>query len=127
MACEIVGPLTLEVAAGAVEEHQVRPQAAQIPQALVEPHLERVLGRDQAIEGAIPGVQLAVMHLDAAAGVPIRQEASALAIADKVGLQPACQAVLAARCSQSIGDQHQSSIVKPHRRNSISRFRILLM
>src|SRR5262249_58835211 len=43
---------------------------------------------------------------------------AAIAIANKVCLQPARQAVLAARCSQSIGDQHQSAVAQ--RRRSVS-------
>src|SRR5262245_29556945 len=112
MVREILRPLALEVAAGDVEQHQVRPQAEQVPQALVKPDLDGGLGRDQAIEGAIPGIQLLMMDLDAAARVPVGPEAPAAAIADEVGLQPAGQTVLAARLNQPIGQQHESPIAK---------------
>src|SRR5207247_8513999 len=97
----------IEIATSTYEQHQIRLQAKQIAQALIETYLDLALGRDQAIQGAIPGTQLAKVHFDALVGMPVRQEASALAIADEVGLQPAGQAMLAGRTTEPIGQQHE--------------------
>src|SRR5262249_22981768 len=67
-------------------------------------------GRDQAIQRAIPGTQLAKVDLDPLVGMPVRQEAPALAIANEVGLQPAGQTVLAGRTNESIGQQHEGAV-----------------
>jgi len=44
---------------------------------------------------------------------PRRHPTAAIAIAHEVSLQPARQPVLAARCDQPIGDQHQGAIAQP--------------
>jgi hypothetical protein len=74
----------------------------------------------QLVERAIPLLELA--HLDphprrpTGEALPIiaprRNKTAAIAIADKIGLQPARQSVLAARCGQPIGDQHQGAIAQ---------------
>ena len=42
--------------------------------------------------------------------VPMGDEASALAVADEVGLEPAGQAMLAGRGDESVGDEHEGAV-----------------
>src|SRR4051794_26858296 len=86
---ELVRARALEVGTGDVVEHQVGLEAEEVAEAVVERHFDRVLGRVELIEGAIPGVELAGMDADPAAPVPVGEEASARAVADEVGLEPA--------------------------------------
>src|SRR4051812_19806223 len=77
---------------------------------MVERHFDLVLGPEELIEGAVPGVELAGMDADAAVLVPVGDEASALAVADEVGLEPAGQAVLTGRCDEPVGDEHEGTV-----------------
>jgi hypothetical protein len=100
----------LEVGAGDVVEHQVGLEAEEVAEAVVERHFDLVLGRVELIEGAVPGVELAGMDADPAALVPMGNEASALAVADEVGLEPAGEAVLTGRGDEPIGDEHEGAV-----------------
>jgi hypothetical protein len=73
-------------------------------------HLDLLLDGDETIKRAIPGIELAVMHLHAATPMPVRHEASALPIANEIGFQPARQTMLAAWTDEPIGNQHESAI-----------------
>src|SRR5271166_5832999 len=85
---EILRTRALEVGTGDVVEHQVGLEAEEVAEAVVERHFDLVLGRVELIEGAVPGVELAGMDVDPPALVPVGDEASALAVADEVGLEP---------------------------------------
>ena len=77
---------------------------------MVERHFDLVLGRVELIEGAVPGVELAGMDADPPALVPVGDEASALAVADEVGLEPAGEAVLTGRGDEPVGDEHEGAV-----------------
>src|SRR5262249_49427217 len=94
---EAIRPGALEIGAGDVVEDQVRLEAEEVAEAMIQRHFDAVLGLEELIEGAIPGVELAGMDADPAAAVPMGEEAAAPAVADEVGLEPAGQAVLAGR------------------------------
>ena len=104
------GPGALEVGTGDVVEHQVGLEAEEVAEAVVERHFDLVLGRVELIEGAVPGVELAGMDADPPALVPVGDEASALAVADEVGLEPAGEAVLAGRRDEPVGDEHEGAV-----------------
>jgi len=67
-------------------------------------------GRVELVEGAVPSVELPGVDADPAALVPVGNEASALAIADEVGLEPAGQAVLAGRGDEPVGNEHEGAV-----------------
>src|SRR5271168_4853958 len=90
----------LEVGAGDVVEHQVGLEAEEVAEAVIERHLDLVLGVVELVEGAVPGVELAGMDADPAAFVPVRDEASSFAIADEIGLEPPGEAMLAGRSDE---------------------------
>jgi hypothetical protein len=77
-------------------------------------------GLQQLIERSIPLLELAQRnpHPRRPAGdalgivAPFGQPSPAMAIAHEVGLKPPRQAMFAARCGQSIDDQHQSAITQ---------------
>ena len=50
------------------------------------------------------------MDADPAALVPVGDEASALAVADEVGLEPAGEAVLTGRGDEPVGDEHEGAV-----------------
>ena len=50
------------------------------------------------------------MDADPAASVPVGDEATALAIADEVGFEPAGEAVLAGRSDEPVGDEHEGAV-----------------
>ncbi len=77
---------------------------------MVERHFDAVLGRVELVEGAVPGVELAGMDADPSALSPVGDEASSLAIADEVGLEPAGQTVLAGGGDEPVGDEHESAV-----------------
>src|SRR5512135_1531246 len=93
----LVGNLFLSdcLGTGDVVEHQVGLEAEEVAEAVVERHFDPVFGGVELVEGAVPGVELSGMDADPPALVPVRDEASALAVADEVGLEPAGEAVLA--------------------------------
>jgi hypothetical protein len=64
----------------------------------------------ELIEGAVPGVELAGMNADPATTVPVGEEASALAIADEIGLEPAGEPVLTGGSDESVGDEHEDAV-----------------
>ena len=64
----------------------------------------------ELVEGAVPGVELTGMDADPAAVVPMGDEASALAVADEVGLEPSGQAMLTGRGDEPVGDQHEGAV-----------------
>ena len=73
-------------------------------------HFDLALGRVELIEGAVPGVELAGMDADPPALVPVGDEASALAVADEVGLEPAGEPVLTGRGDEPVGDEHKGAV-----------------
>src|SRR5271166_173455 len=74
---------TLEVGAGDVVEHQVRLEAEEVTEAVIEGQLDLFLGVQELIERAVPGFQLAEVNADPFTLMPIRQEPSALAVANE--------------------------------------------
>ena len=74
----------------------------------------------QLIERAVPLLELACLDFHAwrptqlarALVAPGGKPAPTVAVAHEVGLQPACQPVLAARRSEPIGDQHHRAIAR---------------
>src|SRR5262249_54853225 len=107
---ELVRPRALEIGTGDVVEHQLGLEAEEVAEAVVERHFDRLLGRAELIEGAIPGVELARMDADPAALVPLGDEASALAVADEVGLEPAGEPMLTGRRDEPVGDEHEGAV-----------------
>ncbi len=85
-------------------------QTEQVTQSLVESHFKLVLGGDQAIKSAIPGFELAEVHLHPTSLMPVRHEPAATPVADEIGFQPTGQAVFTARADQSVGQQHEGAI-----------------
>ena len=107
---EVGRPGPLEVGAGDVVEDQVGLEAEEVAEAVIQRHLDSVLGPEELVEGAVPGVELAGMDADAAAAVPMGEEAAALAVADEVGLEPAGQAMLTGRGDEPVGDQREGAV-----------------
>jgi hypothetical protein len=107
---EIHWPCALEVGAGDVVEDQFGLETEEVAKAVIEGHFDPVLGGAELIERAIPGVQLPGMDADPSAGVPMGDEAPALAIADEVGLEPAGEPVFAGRSDESIGDKDEGTV-----------------
>src|SRR5262249_30205659 len=93
-----------------VVEDQVRLEAEEVAEAMVEGHFDPVFGREELVEGAVPGVELAGMDADPVALVPMGEKTSALAVADEVGLEPAGQAMLTGGCDQPVGDEHEGAV-----------------
>jgi len=95
------GPL--EVGAGDVIEHQIRLEAEEVPETIIERYFDLVFGSIELIERAVPRLQLTRMDADSAVGVPIGSESSALAITEEVRFKPAGQVVLAGGPDESVG------------------------
>ena len=116
-------PLALEIGRGQVVEHHVDLQREQVPQSEKKCVLDLRLALEQLIERAVPLLELTRLdpHPWRPAGLarkivaPCGQPATAVAIADEVGLQPPRQAMFAARRGEPIGDQHQSAIAQRRR------------
>ena len=106
----VVRPGPLEIRAGDIVEDQVGLETEEIAEAVVERYFDPVLGRVELVEGAVPGVELAGMDTDAAALVPVGDEASPRAVADEVGLEPAGEPVLAGRGDEPVGDEHEGAV-----------------
>ena len=107
---EVVRAGTLEIGAGHIVEDQLGLEAEAIAEAVVQGHLDAIFGRQELIEGAIPGVELAGMNADPSAVVPMRNEATTFAVADEVGLEPAGQPMLTGRCDEPVGDEHEGAV-----------------
>src|SRR5512135_3543883 len=107
---EVVWAGALEVGTGDVVEDQLGLEAEEVAEAVVECHFDPVLGREELVEGAVPGVELAGMDADPAALVPVEDEASALTVADEVGLEPGGEPVLAGGRDEPVGDEHEGAI-----------------
>src|SRR5512142_3085959 len=107
---EIVRPCALEVGTRDVVEHQVGLEAEEVAEAAVKSHFDAILGRVKLVEGAVPGVELAGMHANPPALVPVGDEASSLAIADEVGLEPAGEPVFTGGCDEPVGDEHEGAV-----------------
>ena len=101
---EIGRPGALEIGAGDVIEHQVRLEAEQVAEVMIEGHLDLFLGGHELIEGAVPGLELLEVDPDSLVLVPIGNEPAAPAIAEEVSLQPAGQAMFAGGADEPIGD-----------------------
>ena len=91
---EVVRPGALEIGTGDVVEDQVGLEAEEVAEAVVQGHFDAVLGPDELVEGAIPGVELTGMDADPSAWVPMGDEPSALTVTDEVGLEPSGEAML---------------------------------
>ena len=107
---EVGRPGPLEIGAGDVVEDQVGLEAEEVAEAVIQRHFDAVLGPEELVEGAVPGVELAGMDADAAAAVPMGEEASALPVADEVGLEPAGQPMLTGRGDEPVGDQREGAV-----------------
>ena len=107
---EVVWARALEVRTGDVVEHQLGLEAEEVAEAVVERHFDAVFGRVELVEGAVPGVELAGMNADPPALVPVGDEASALAVTDEVGFEPAGEAVLAGGGDEPVGDEHEGAV-----------------
>src|SRR4051812_48627764 len=107
---EVVRAGALEVGAGDVVKDQLGLEAEEVAEAVVEGDFDPVLGREELVEGAVPGVELAGMDADPAALVPVGNEASPLAVADEVGLQPARERVLAGWGDEPVGDEDEGAV-----------------
>src|SRR5512135_3502062 len=107
---EVVWAGALEVGTGDVVEDQLGLEAEEVAEAVVECHFDPVLGREELVEGAVPGVELAGMDADPAALVPVEDEASALTVADEVGLEPGGEPVLAGRGDEPVGHEHEGAV-----------------
>src|SRR5262249_22255580 len=105
-------PGALEVRAGDIVKDQIRLEAEEIPEPVVERLLDPLLGLGELIECAIPGLELAGMDPHPLALVPVRAEAAPQTIADEVRREPTGQSMFAGGTDQSIGDQHKGSIRK---------------
>ena len=109
---EVVRAGALEVGAGDVVEDQIGLEAEEVAEAVIQRHFDLVLGLEELVEGAVPGIELAGMDADPSAAVPMGDEPSALAVADEVGLEPAGQAMLTGRGDEPVGDQHEGAVGK---------------
>ena len=109
---EVLRSRSLEVGTCDVVQHQVRLQAEQVAQTMVERDLDLGLRLDEHVQRAIPRAELTMMHLHASLLLPVRHEASPLPIAHEVGLQPTRQAVLAGRPNQAVGQQDERALGK---------------
>ena len=107
---EVARPGALEVGTGDVVEDQVGLEAEEVAEAVIQRHFDAVLGLEELVEGAIPGVELTGMDADPAALVPMGDEASALAVADEVGFEPAGQSMLTGRGDEPVGDQREGAV-----------------
>jgi hypothetical protein len=96
--------------AGDVVQDQVRLEAEEVAELVIERLFDPLLGSVQLIECAIPGRELAGVHPDPLALVPVRHEATTRAIANEVGLQPAGEPLFAGGTDQPIGDEHKRSV-----------------
>ncbi len=103
-------PGPLEVGAGDVVKHQIRLEAEQVAEVVIQGQLDLLLGGDELIQRAVSTLELLEMDLDPLVLVPARHEAPALSVADEDGLQPAGQAVFTGRADQAIGDQHERPV-----------------
>src|SRR3954451_10514555 len=93
-----------------MSKDQLGLEAEEVAEAVVEGDFDPALGREELVEGAVPGVELAGMDADPAAPVRVGEEASALAVADEVGLEPAGEPVLAGRGDEPVGDEHEGAV-----------------
>src|SRR4051812_28480159 len=107
---EVVRAGTLEVGAGDVVQDHVRLEAEEVAGPVEQRDFDAFFGRVELVEGAVPSVELPGVDADSAALVPVGNEASALAIADEVGLEPAGQAVLAGRGDEPVGNEHEGAV-----------------
>ena len=105
--------LAAKVGAGQIVEDQVHLHAEQITHPRIQRIFDLLLDREQAVQRAIPAVQLSILDLDPSllgdllGRQPIRRPAFPPSVADEGVLQPPGQSVLAARLAQTIGDQDE--------------------
>jgi hypothetical protein len=99
-----------EVGTGDVIKDHVGLEAEEVAEPVVEGHLDLVLGGVELVEGAVPGVELSGMDADPFSLMPVGDEASALAIADEVGLEPAGQAMLTPGGDEPVGHEHEGAV-----------------
>src|SRR5262249_52515009 len=71
---EADGPGALEVGTGDVIEHQLRLEAEPVAEAMIEGHLDLLLGGYELIEGAVPGLELLEGDPDSLVLVPVGHE-----------------------------------------------------
>ena len=77
---------------------------------MIQRHFDAVLGPEELVEGAVPGIELTGMDADPAALVPMGDEPSAHSVADEVGLEPAGQAMFTGRGDEPVGDQREGAV-----------------
>jgi len=77
---------------------------------VIKRHLDAVFGLVELIESTVPGIELTGMDADPLALVPVGEEASSLAIADEVGLEPAGKPVLAGGGDEPVGDEYEGAV-----------------
>ena len=65
---EVVRPGALEVGTGDVVEDQIGLEAEEVAEAVIQRHFDAILGPEELVEGAVPGVELAGMDADPAGG-----------------------------------------------------------
>jgi hypothetical protein len=107
---EVVRAGALEIRAGQIVEDQVGFETEEIAEAVVQGHFDAIFSRVELVEGAVPGVELARMDADPSALVPVGNEATAPAVADEVGLEPAGEPMLAGRRDEPVGDEDEGAV-----------------
>jgi hypothetical protein len=77
---------------------------------VVERDFDLVLGGDELVEGAIPGVELTGMDADPSSAVPVGEKASSLSVADEVGFEPSGEAMLTGGSDEAVGDEDEGAV-----------------
>ena len=107
---QVVRPGALEVGTGDVVEDQIGLETEEVAEAVIQRHFDPVLGPEELVEGAVPGIELTGMDADPAALVPMGEEPSALSVADEVGLEPAGQPMFTGRGDEPVSDQREGAV-----------------
>jgi hypothetical protein len=94
----------LEIHTGEIVEDQVRLEVKQITQPAIQSQLDLRLVEDEVVESTIPILQHGQVDADPPLLLPVRQIASADAITDVVGFQPAGQGVLCLSNPEYVAD-----------------------
>ncbi len=107
---EVARPGALEVGTRDVVEDQIGLETEEVAEAVKQRHFDPVLGAEELVEGAVPGIELTGMDADPAAAVPMGDEPSARSVADEVGFEPAGQAMFTGRGDEPVGDQREGAV-----------------
>jgi hypothetical protein len=103
-------PRALEGGAGDGVAHPVGREAEAVAQAVVQRHVDPVLGRVERVERAVPSVARPRIDADPPALGPVGEDASARALADEVGREPAGAPVLTGGGQEPVGDEHDDAV-----------------